>query len=80
MARPKQERSIVVAKLIRNRREELGLTIKDTCQLVGVNYDTWQRWEQGTIPSIPMLAAIAKGLGCQLKLSFITINPNSKDT
>jgi len=41
-----------VGKLIKERRQQLGLTLEDVGQKVGVGKSTVRKWEQGTIRSI----------------------------
>lgn len=38
-----------IKKIIKNRREELGLTIKQIADAVGVSEGTVSRWESGNI-------------------------------
>lgn len=49
---------------IKNRRLELGLTLKEVAKLVGVASSTIQRYENGSIdnPKLPVLQAIASAL------------------
>ena len=49
---------------IKNRRLELGLTLKEVAKLVGVASSTIQRYENGSIdnPKLPVLQAIANAL------------------
>lgn len=50
--------------IMRIRRRELGLTLEDVAQRVGVNRTTVQRWETGTIKNLgrDKIAAIAAAL------------------
>lgn len=50
--------------IIKERRHELGLTLEDVAQRVGVNRATVQRWEKGTIKNLgrDKIAAIAAAL------------------
>ncbi|MEY8279264.1 helix-turn-helix domain-containing protein [Blautia marasmi] len=50
---------------IRNQREELGLTLKDVADSIGVASSTIMRYENGTIlkPKLPVIESIAKYLG-----------------
>ena len=50
--------------LIKNRRVELGLTLKDVAQAVGVSEGTVSRWESGNITNMKRnkIAALAKVL------------------
>jgi transcriptional regulator with XRE-family HTH domain len=56
-----------VGKLIKERRQQLGLTLEDVGQKVGVGKSTVRKWEEGTIRSIrsDKLEALADAL--QLK-------------
>lgn len=38
--------------IIKKRREELGLTLEDVAQIVGVNNSTVSRWESGDIDNM----------------------------
>lgn len=43
----------MISELIKKRRKELGITLKDVAQAVEVTEATIQRYENGTIKSIP---------------------------
>ena len=53
-----------IKDLIKNRRVELGLTLKDVAQAVGVSEGTVSRWESGNITNMKRnkIAALAKVL------------------
>lgn len=53
-----------IANKIKNRRLELGLTLEDVAQAVGVGRSTVQRWESGLIQNMKRdkIAALAKVL------------------
>lgn len=43
-----------VSEKIKNRRTELGLTLNQVGQAIGVNQSTVKRWEDGDIKSLKM--------------------------
>ena len=51
-----------IANKIKTRRQELGLTLEDVAQAVGVGRSTVQRWESGLIKNMgrDKIAALAK--------------------
>jgi len=59
---------------LRERRQQLGLTLEEVAQAVGVSKSTVQKWESGTIED--MRLAKAAGLAKALKVSplWITLN------
>lgn len=59
----------VLGKRIEQRRKELGLTLDDIAQEIGVAKSTIQRYEKGTIGKIklPVIEAIAR---------VISVNPS----
>ncbi len=52
---------------LRERRQQLGLTLEEVAQAVGVSKSTVQKWESGTIED--MRLAKAAGLAKALKVS-----------
>ena len=56
--------SLKLGQRIHSRREELGLTLKDVADSVGVASSTILRYENGTIknPKLPVIESIAKSL------------------
>lgn len=54
----------IVADRIRQRREELGMTLEDIASEIGVSRSTVQRYEKGTIGrlKLPVIEAIARAL------------------
>lgn len=52
----------IIGRRIENRRKELGLTLDDVAQEIGVAKSTIQRYEKGTIEKIklPVIEAIAR--------------------
>lgn len=52
--------------LIRNRRDEIGLTLEEIGKKVGVSKATVQRWESGSIKNVrrDKIAKLAKALQC----------------
>ncbi len=56
---------------VREAREELGLTIKDLAERVGVHYTTVSEWELGKIvPRPPRQASLAKALNRNIEELF----------
>ena len=53
-----------IANKIKTRRQELGLTLEDVAQAVGVGRSTVQRWESGMIKNMgrDKIASLAKVL------------------
>lgn len=53
-----------IKEIIKNRRIELGLTLKEVATAVGVNEGTVSRWESGNITNMKRnkIAALAKTL------------------
>ena len=56
---------------LRERRQQLGLTLEEVAQAVGVSKSTVQKWESGTIED--MRLAKAAGLAKVLKVSPLWI-------
>lgn len=54
-----------VKDIIRNRREELGMTMKELAEKVGVSEGTISRWESGEIANMKRdkIVALANALG-----------------
>lgn len=53
-----------IAAAIRAARERRGLTLEQAAAKLGVNYQTWQKWENGkNEPTIQSLARVADALG-----------------
>lgn len=71
MPRPKEERTIAVARLIKHMRNARGLSIKEAAALVDAHPDTFTRWEGGTVPSLPRLNSITKKFGYKLVLTVV---------
>lgn len=60
-----------IAVNIRNRREDLGWTQSDLARAVGVDHSYISRLEAGErIPSVSMLARLARVMGGALWLGF----------
>lgn len=59
-----------IKEIIKNRREELGLTIKQVADIVGVSEGTVSRWESGNIKNMKRdkIAALAKALQIQPRI------------
>ncbi|HBG1534364.1 TPA: helix-turn-helix domain-containing protein [Clostridioides difficile] len=69
-----------IGKRIKDARENLGLTLKDIAECVGVAVSTIQRYEKGEISQLklPVLASIAKALN--VDLTWITNGIENKST
>ena len=67
MAKTKERLYLNVAK-IRQRRNQLGLTLK-TCQSrSGISVQSWALWEQGqTVPRVSNFVKIAEALECRIE-------------
>lgn len=67
-----------VAKKIKNRREQLGLTLEEVGQAVGVGKSTVLRWENGNIRNMrrDKIAALAK----ILQISPVELVPAAGET
>jgi transcriptional regulator with XRE-family HTH domain len=62
--RPASAPPTPIAAAIRAARERRGLTLEQAAAKLGVNYQTWQKWENGkNEPTIQSLARVASALG-----------------
>lgn len=58
-----------LARELRRRRAELGLTIRALADRTGLGHNTVWKAEHGTVPDAPTLAALLAALGCDLVLT-----------
>jgi transcriptional regulator with XRE-family HTH domain len=58
---------------LRERRQQLGLTLEEVAQAVGVSKSTVQKWESGTIEDMRLTKAA--GLAKVLKVSPLRSGP-----
>lgn len=65
-----------VAKLIKKRRIELGMTLEDVAKKVGVGRSTVRKWEEGMIKSIK--SDKLEALADVLKISPVELVPGAK--
>ena len=54
--------------MIRERREELGLSQMQLAEKVGVNQTAISQWERGvSMPTLPKALALASALNCKIE-------------
>lgn len=71
MGKTEENGSHGLGKLLKKRRKELGLTLKDVAEAVGVSEGTVSRWEGGEIKNIKIDKVVP--LSKVLHLSIETI-------
>ncbi len=75
-----EEIEIILGKNIKKLRKELGLTQAELGEMIDVDKNMVQRWENGTFPKLSNIKAIAKALKTsQSKLFFDSHNIDSID-
>jgi transcriptional regulator with XRE-family HTH domain len=70
-----------LAQRLRDRRKDLGLTLKDVAELSGLSFSFISQVERGlTLPSITSLVALSKALGASINLFLEQPKSGSLDT
>lgn len=69
-----------VFQAIHDTREKLNITQTELARRTGIDQGDISKLERGTRnPSLKLLKRLAKGLGMELKITFVPIDPTEED-